>query len=419
MPEFKGKNSLGARELFIYRNLYNGYALAPSFREPVTSRIGIRDFNEFSNIFYGKYRYDFSYVYQPKEVYLVRRGGFQMLNFVALALDDMLANYERARKQFKINQDDRYLSEPVVRAGYININDIHSSTLMKYNSLFNKYLAAYKLESKINSFEDYVGFYKEYIISKANKLPFTRAQLLLSKKVSALSTGLAFQIADRDASVDQTKVDEFYKSPNFEFYRNSAINYGFLIDKDVPWRLVADLGSPQMAKYIEKWPSPFKQAIINDIPIIGTQMARSYSDFVRRNPYYRLVEQGALGAGSCARLVRRRPVNANQTANLVRKYADDYWIPMYAEIRFAESGLNPDKATKNFVINNALQFYSQHGAAAAVQYIQRKAFNIIAVEGSLMYEAKKLEARDLTDPPNRDILNEVRKQVINDKFELF
>ena len=59
------------------------------------------------------------------------------------------------------------------------------------------------------------------------------------------------------------------------------------------------------------------------------------------------------------------------------------------------------------------------GSDEAARYIQRKTFNIVAVEGSLMYESKKLDVKDLTDASNSDILDMVRKETINDKFELF
>jgi len=101
------------------------------------------------------------------------------------------------------------------------------------------------------------------------------------------------------------------------------------------------------------------------------------------------------------------------------KYTYDYWIPFYGDIRFAESGLDADSATKNFVINNALQINEKMGSDEAARYIQRKTFNIVAVEGSLMYESKKLDVKDLTDTSNSDILDMVRKETINDKFELF
>jgi hypothetical protein len=100
---------------------------------------------------------------------------------------------------------------------------------------------------------------------------------------------------------------------------------------------------------------------------------------------------------------------------LKNRYNDEYWIPFYNEIRFAESGLDADPATKDFVANNALQIYSKGGILEAINYIQRKTFNIVAVEGSLLYNSKKR----LTGDTDRDILELVQREVLNEKFELF
>ncbi len=95
MPlKFKGKNDLGARDLFNSRILYKGYALSPNELNPVIDTIGVRDFNEYSNIFYGKYAFDSTSVLKPKSQLITSRQGVYMLDFVANALDDMLANYE-------------------------------------------------------------------------------------------------------------------------------------------------------------------------------------------------------------------------------------------------------------------------------------------------------------------------------------
>jgi hypothetical protein len=395
-------------------------------------KVGVRDFNKHSNIFYGKYPFDSTIVLKPKSSLLVQRTGFYMFDFVALALDEMLANYERARIERRINQDDKFLSDPTIAAGYIDLDAFYSSKLLNFRSLFTQYISLHNLKHKIISFEDYVNTFKEYALSIVGKNPLTRSQYILSKSIPALCTGLTVYINSKDASVDQPKVDDFYNSPNFEFFRNSAIGYGFLIDKNVPWILTADLGSPQMRKYLEQsaastnllngnFSSAYDEISINDISVIKNQLIGFYADFVTRNPYYRITEQGSYGSESCAKLIRRQPGagSARSVQRLREKYTDDYWIPFYADIRYAECGLNLTPATKNFVTNNALQINDKMGLAEAIRYIQRKTFNIVAVEGSLMYKSKKIDSRDLTDASNRDILDVVRKEVINDKFELF
>ena len=52
-----------------------------------------------------------------------------------------------------------------------------------------------------------------------------------------------------DASNDDGKAQAFIDSNNWEFFVNAAATYGFMVDKNVPWRLVADIGSSPMIEY--------------------------------------------------------------------------------------------------------------------------------------------------------------------------
>ena len=430
--QFKGKNELGSRDLFNNRMLYEGFALGPDRRRPTMRKIGVRDFNRFSNIFYGKYPHDSTAVLKPKDDLLVTRDGFYMFDFVASALDDMLDSFGRAKTAQKIKRDDQYLSNPSLAAGYVDFDTQYVRVLGAFKNFVLGRIRSRGIQKDIISFEDYINVFKEAILPSVSRLPLTRSQFVLSPNVAAFSTGLTIAISGKDASIDQPKIDEFYGSPNFEFFRSNAIAYGFLIDKNVPWILTADLGSPQMRKYLQQSPassfllngnfsSAYDEVAISDIEYIKNQLINFYADFVTKNPYYRIVEQGAYGEDSCPRLVRRDRTagNADSVRNLREKYNDDYWLPFYGDVRFAESGLEVDEATKDFVINNALQISKHKGPEEAARYIQRKTFNIIAVEGSLMYESKKLDTKDLTDASNSDILDVVRREVINDKFELF
>lgn len=426
MSNFKGNNDLGARDLFNYRSIYKAYALPARSTRPRQDMIGVRDFNEYSNIFYGKYAFGTFASIRPREELLVRRDGVEMLNFVALALDDMMENYEKAERHLRLNTDDRYLQGMALKSGYVNVGALHRAREKSVIAIVESYIRRNRLQSEIVSFEDYVNVCKTILLETVDRLPFTRAGFSTTRFAPMRGTGLTVAFSFLDASVDQPKVDDFYRSPNFGFYRNSAIYHGFLINKNAPWQLVADLGSPQIKKYLRaagvdenllqgNFRSAFEEVTTDDISIIRDLMIDSYADFVSRNRYYRLEKAAGYGGCSSAKLVRRRPLTAARIERLKSKYNDEYWIPLYNEIRFAESGLDADPATINFTANNALQIYATSGIAAAIAHIQRKTFNIIAVEGSLLYNSKKR----LTGDEDRDILEEVQREVLNEKYELF
>ena len=219
IKDFKGANDLGSRDLFNSRVLYEGYALNPDSRRPTMDKIGVRDFNKYSNIFYGKHPFNSTAVLKPKSSLLVMRGRHYMYDFVAMAMDEMLANYERARIAQTLNRSDRFLSDPAITAGYVDLDSLYLSKLRSFRALFTRYLTIHNLKHQIISFEDYMNAFKEYALSIVQNNPLTRSQFILSRNVPVLCTGLSVQVTNKDASKDQPKIDEFYKSPNFEFYR--------------------------------------------------------------------------------------------------------------------------------------------------------------------------------------------------------
>ena len=430
MIKFKGKNSLGSRDLYNSRTLYEGYALNPNSTQPTLNLPGVRNFNKFANMFYGKFSYTDSRILKPSREFLVRSGDYYTFDFVQMALTEMLAEYEKNRYRVEINTDDRYLSNPKVVSGYIDFDTFYSSLMRQTNRLINMSIQAKNLFDKVISFDDYVAIAIESIIQDTPKVPFTKTGLMMSKKVPIEATGLAVRIGDRDSSIDQPKIDDFFRSPNFRFFRDSVIKYGFLIDKDVPWRIVADLGSPQMVKYLKKSAIPYddqlvgpssiiggyEQITLNELESIRDNMVRFYLDFLQQNQYYRRTSMGAYDHHSESVLYRRPPANFE---NLRRRYSLDYWLSVYTEIRFSESGLNADRGTIDFVKSNAMQLYNLQGLDRAMEYVQEKTFNITGVEGSIMYETKKLNANDLTQDTVNDILEEVQVETLYQKFELY
>ena len=209
-----------------------------------------------------------------------------------------------------------------------------------------------------------------------------------------------------------------------------VINYGFLIDKNVPWRIVADLGSPQLRKYLANSKIPYDdnffgpnsildaydRIALDELQTVKDFIIDIYSDFVTSSPLYRKTTLGGYDCESTTNLIRRRPVNVPR---LQADYPLSYWMPIYVRMKFGESNLNADEATINFVSSNALQIMEQKDVVRAINYIQRKTFNTTALEGSLAYEGRKLDAKDLTDTSLGDILEEIQKETLFQKFELF
>jgi hypothetical protein len=76
-------------------------------------------------------------------------------------------------------------------------------------------------------------------------------------------SGLIIEIAEDDYDDDFNKGYKFLDE-NFQLVANIAAQYGFLIDKNIPWRLVADISSPAMQEYM------------TGVPIVGFDLGTDF-----------------------------------------------------------------------------------------------------------------------------------------------
>jgi len=83
----------------------------------------------------------------------------------------------------------------------------------------------------------------------ARSYPITRSGYSTSANRSILTTGLCIELASLNRSIDEPK-GEMITSTEFRCFADFANAYGFFIDKNVPWRLIADLDSPKMREYM-------------------------------------------------------------------------------------------------------------------------------------------------------------------------
>ena len=127
---------------------------------------------------------------------------------------------------------DRYMIDtlyPIFTDQYLNIN-------AQYRQVKNP-------GSFLQVFYDFASRYFQ------NAGPVTLSGFIESNYISIMHTGLAIEASTAAYDDDFTKTYTYYDE-NFLLVASIAANYGFYIDKNVPWRFVADLQSPAMQEYM-------------------------------------------------------------------------------------------------------------------------------------------------------------------------
>ena len=296
----KGKNSISStaqlydEKDFYYNNVYPDGDL-PWIEKPF-------DFiNE--NPLYGKVNLNGDYIIpkyeliagktQYKRVVEVdtKLHGVKAFDFVVEAFNDLKANIESLVKA-------RYLSAEGAIAKFDAKKGLTDFEVMNklqkevhYFMFVSEFLTSasavdsnFTYKELLHNISDFTNFFISYLNTHTKTMPFTKGGIANAFYMAPMSTGLCLEIDDRPYDDDQKK-HEFLKDPNFNLYRILARRFGFMIDRNVPWRLVADVQSFKMREYMrlayERETILERQKIV--LEMVGEEITKQYPDLVKNN----------------------------------------------------------------------------------------------------------------------------------------
>jgi len=250
---FKSSNNESLEELFNKRLIYSAEMVDFEYNNLV-------DFLFAEKYLYG--RVDRNYV--PIELNLnatslkglpvTNKGdsnAFQALNFVADAFNDLNAQFRKKSMAGQISAGDQYLSTLEVNKAYQSPRRQYDSHFSNIKRLITTIFEERELQFK--NFDEFMVHFAAILPEIANSGPFTYPAFIKSRLCTMEASGLVIDIASLDYSNDEQKIEKFKNSPNWEFYLNACRSYGFLVDANNPWRLVADIGSSEMIQYARRY----------------------------------------------------------------------------------------------------------------------------------------------------------------------
>ena len=253
-------------------------------------------------------------------------------------------------------------------------------------------------EIKVRDFDDFIDKLMPVLQNSTKRNPFTKTGFVKSKNCPIFCSGLAIEIADIDPSVDQEKIDQFVNSKNWDFYLNACASYGFMVDKNIPWRLVADIGneptrSPMM-DYAEKY------GVFNPYDIVTHYYIRVHEQYYSQfkvamlNLYNRVRLSNFLISEDCeGRVISRVVTPVTYTRDsLFSKYSETDFLKMYFNIRFMEEEINITDNEKNLLIDDCIEIYQNAGLRATLSSFERIINLPFDKRGSLSYIKKQADA---------------------------
>mgnify|MGYP003118481017 CR=1 FL=1 len=383
MAKFNGKNDLYlTRDLIIERTRYSVEAY-----EDLLTAFGPKNIVDFNFAERGKYgRVDYNgnpIIPLSSKLKAVPSSGGSgntvlLMNFVADAFIDLRDRMRSACTTGIIPFDHPFLSALEAERAYtpaIKMYDDYIVTLLgTYNQTF---IGTMPDKGKIITFEDYVSYFEKFVAHMGPHFPVTFTGWYRSKYSSIFSSGLVVDIAGLPIDDDAPKADTFIDSRLWDYYSKASTYHGFSIAKNAPWVLVADLASPTMQSYMERYQlngiqKTFDRQFIKVLSIeldrLDTALLQSYNNFVRANPYHK-------DFYICKDYTTKQTIHRRQIINstmMRKKLSNIRLFTMYTKIRNVEEGSPFKTADMKRILQKLNVFYQKLGSKKALEYVNEQ-----------------------------------------------
>ena len=227
--------------------------------DTISSHANLVDFEFAEKALYGKV----DALYQPilpKDYFLElkRVSGDANTSQTVYALNFVVDVFRKLKQQFQkktmrgeISKNEDFLSELEAYKGYINPIKAYNEHLSAYTQGFEQIIKNNKIV--FLNFDQFVSRLMPFLSKTTRKRPFTLPAFIKSTYCPINVSGLVIEISDIKCDNDLDKIKKFYESVNWEFYLNACNNLGFMVDKNNPWRLVADIASGEMIEAAKQY----------------------------------------------------------------------------------------------------------------------------------------------------------------------
>tara|TARA_Y100000310_G_scaffold202884_1_gene203125 strand:- start:1101 stop:2456 length:1356 start_codon:yes stop_codon:yes gene_type:complete len=353
----QGKNSLGSLGGFYQRSLYKDKIYPKTFPPPLETW--------HDKFLYGRVD-PFQNTIVPSSINLIpipSSAGTNVyaLNVVVSAFEKFVLHMQKAAfaRVVNITGNSALLDVKATRAFESAGNKYASYT----QNLFNNFIRTIRGKERfqIQDFPSFVKVYSRYLLNVARITPLTRTNYYISSNTSLFSTGISIAIANEDASKDSNKYKDFVADPNFDFFRQCAKHFGFLINKNAPWILTADLFTTAFATTAlgnYSTPDPldptrgvplnkenffstfYDPTYLTDLDDLIRILVNSYEQFLIKEPFYDK-EVGAVDERCSISAKPRKPLGVT-AAQIINgglgsaQLPDKLLIDLYIDLRQVE-----------------------------------------------------------------------------------
>jgi hypothetical protein len=383
---YKESNNESSIDLFNKKLIYKSDILSLNYPNLV-------DFNFAEKAMYGKVNRFFIPIVANLDLISLKQfkssanptQNIQAISFVVDAFEALAQQFKKSTLTGKIRSDDPHLSNLKVHKSYKNYQ-------INYDIYQTKYITALADNLNVSNILNFELFVKELLFTIGNiaKIyPMSMPAYVKSRLNSLTNSGLSVEIADLDYDNDEQKISDFVNSKNWEFYVSACNSYGFMIDIDNPWRLVADLDSEAMIEYASR----YNFTDLDSILTLGFKSTQT--EYFENLPqqllamYNQLVPENIPSTKQCGpRFIKTERYTLQ---SLKEKYSNTFFLKLYFTLRFLEEESQFTDAQKAKIIKDCIQISEASSQLAALGTFERFINQPFDYRGSLSYINRALK----------------------------
>lgn len=392
---YRKKNSESTKDLFDKKLIYNLKS------KVLVNHTGLVDFSFAEKALYG--RVDRLYVpmivaespAMPTKNIKSKEGqnNVRALSFVTDAYEALARQFLKKYSSNEISLGEQYLSQIIAHNGYVSPIQKYD----EYTQIFIESIGDIIREKKLyfRDFEDFMNKIMSNIESAIKKFPLTMSAFVKSRECPMAASGLTINISDLDFVNDAEKIRTFYESPNWQFYVNAANSYGFMVDRNNPSVLVADIASGDMLKFAEPY------GLLDTDTILNTAYKPAHFDCLNqiREIFYNIYNRYKVKRYTMSTHVypnRRKTVTVTPRTysynDFLKEYDDNYFLNLYCKLRFLEEESVFTKGEMFRLTDDTLELAKTDMSKALMSFeiIINKTFDY---RGSLSYYKMRLDKK--------------------------
>jgi len=387
-----GNNQKSTKDLYYHKKYYYNLAWpqpAASDRDPIYGEeVDINEqYQGESRYVFGRFQYIDMYhdktfygridthnrpIY-PSEKFLKLVSGTNdvfLLDFVCDALNDMIDKIEKLKDIGKLTEKSIYYDFKISKGWEDMIAD-HHKTMEAIFQAFVSNFANYGSKA-IKDFNDFKRLFVSFLGGYLKRYPISRSNLQLTYATSPRISGTIFEIDSQSFDADEIKYKKYILDENFIHIQRIANLYGFMVDKNAPWRFIADLESPQMkARMQEKgfrtlqemFDNRFYQTHLFEANSLRKYFVSYYDSYVNSFPYY--TDTKKCGTGSKSKLKYRKKRNNAE-------FSDEKLLELYLFIRAKEARKEWTQEEFDHATEEAIRVYEHYSLKDSLNHILDK-----------------------------------------------